>query len=52
MLDIKLIRSNPEKIKAGAKKRCIDVDALVDDSLKIDEARREETGKVEKMTAE
>lgn len=52
MLDIKLIRSNPEKIKAGAKKRCIDVDALVDDILKIDEERREVTGKVEKMKAE
>ncbi|MCY1714699.1 serine--tRNA ligase [Caproiciproducens galactitolivorans] len=52
MLDIKLIRSNPEKIKAGAKKRCIDVDALVDDILKIDEERRDVTGKVENMKAE
>ncbi|WP_312695442.1 serine--tRNA ligase [Caproiciproducens sp.] len=52
MLDIKLIRSNPERVKAGAKKRCIDVDALVDDILKIDEERREVTGKVETMKAE
>lgn len=52
MLDIKLIRSNPEQIKAGAKKRCIDVDALVDDILKIDVERREVTGKVETMKAE
>ena len=52
MLDIKLIRSNPEKIKAGVKKRCIDVDALVDDILKIDEERRDVTGKVENMKAE
>ncbi len=52
MLDMKLIRSNPEKVKAGAKKRCIDVDALVDDILKIDEERREGTGKVESMKAE
>ncbi|MBW7572901.1 serine--tRNA ligase [Caproiciproducens faecalis] len=52
MLDIKLIRSNPEQVKAGAKKRCIDVDALVDDILKIDEERREVTGKVESMKAE
>lgn len=52
MLDIKLIRSNPEQIKAGAKKRCIDVDALVDDILKIDEERRVVTGKVEAMKAE
>nr|WP_319489583.1 serine--tRNA ligase [uncultured Caproiciproducens sp.] len=52
MLDIKLIRSNPEQVKAGAKKRCIDVDALVDDILKIDEERREVTGKVETMKAE
>jgi len=52
MLDIKLIRSNPEQIKEGAKKRCIDVDTLVDDILKIDEERREVTGKVEAMKAE
>ncbi len=52
MLDIKLIRSNPEQIKAGAKKRCIDVDALVDDILKFDEERRVVTGKVEAMKAE
>jgi seryl-tRNA synthetase len=52
MLDIKLIRSNPEKVKAGAKKRCIDVDKLVDDILKIDADRRDVTGKVENMKAE
>ena len=52
MLDIKLIRKNPELIKAGAKKRCIDVDTLVDDILKIDVERREVTGKVETMKAE
>ena len=52
MLDIKLIRSNPEFIKAAAKKREYDADAIVDDILKIDAERREVTGRVETMKAE
>ncbi|MEG1448625.1 MAG: serine--tRNA ligase [Oscillospiraceae bacterium] len=40
MLDIKLIRSNPELVKAGMKKRNKDMDSLIDEILEIDEQRR------------
>ena len=46
MIDIKLIRSNPEKIKAGAKKRCLDMDAAVDEILALD-AKINDGGKIE-----
>ena len=46
MIDIKLIRSDPEKIKAGAKKRNYDADKTVDGILAIDAKRREITAKV------
>lgn len=52
MIDIKLIRSNPDAIKAGAKKRNYDADKIVDDILSIDTKRREITTKVEAMRAE
>lgn len=52
MLDIKLIRTNPDLIKAGAKKREFDADAIIDEILEIDAKRRELTGKVESMKAE
>ncbi len=51
MIDIKLIRSNPEKIKAGARKRNYNADATVDEILKMDERRREATTQVESMRA-
>ncbi len=40
MLDIKVIRENPEKVKASMKTRNKDMDALVDEVLKIDVERR------------
>ncbi len=52
MIDMKLIRSNPELIKAGAKKKEFDADQIVDDILEFDTRRREITGRVEKMRAE
>ncbi|MCI1954802.1 MAG: serine--tRNA ligase [Oscillospiraceae bacterium] len=52
MIDIKLIRSDPEKIKAGAKKRNYDADRIVDDILAIDAKRREITANVDAMRAE
>ena len=52
MIDIKLIRSDPEKIKAGAKKRNYDADKTVDGILAIDAKRREITAKVEALRAE
>ena len=40
MLDIKVIRENPEKVKAAMKTRNKDMDALVDEVLAIDAERR------------
>ncbi len=52
MLDIKLIRTNPDLVKANIKKREMDLDYVVDEILKLDGERRELTGKVEAMKAE
>ena len=52
MIDIKLIRSNPEMIKAGAKKRNYDADKIVDDILAIDAKRREITTESDAKRAE
>lgn len=52
MLDIKLIRTNPDLVKANIKKREMDLDHVVDEILKLDGERRELTGKVEAMKAE
>lgn len=52
MIDIKLIRSNPEMIKAGAKKRNYDADKIVDDILAIDAKRREITAESDAKRAE
>ena len=52
MIDIKLIRDDPDFVKAGAKKREYDADGIVDDILEIDRQRREITGRVEAMRAE
>ena len=41
MLDIKLIRENPDLVKAAMKSRNKDMDALVDEVLAIDVQRRE-----------
>lgn len=41
MLDIKVIRENPEKVKAAMKTRNKDMDALVDEVLEIDVERRQ-----------
>lgn len=52
MLDIKFIRSNPELVKAGMRKRNKDMDAMVDEILAIDAKRREISAKSEAMKAE
>ena len=52
MVDLKLIRSNPDFVKAAVKKREMDLDALIDEILQIDAQRREETGRVEAMKAQ
>jgi seryl-tRNA synthetase len=52
MIDMKLIRKDPEKIKNGAKKRNFDADKIIDDILQIDAQRREAIARVESMRAE
>lgn len=52
MLDIRRIRENPERIKAAMKKRCLDLDSVVDDILKIDVERRELSTKTDQMKSE
>ena len=52
MLDIRLIRENPEKVKAAMKTRNKDMDALVDEILEIDKKARELTQKADVLKAE
>lgn len=52
MIDIKLLRSNPDFVKAAVKKREMDLDQVIDEILALDQKRREVTGKVESMKAE
>lgn len=52
MLDIKLIRENPDKVKAAMKTRNKDMDALVDEILTIDAQRRELIVKTDELKAQ
>ena len=52
MIDIKLIRENPDEVKARIKKREMDLDNIVDEIRAVDEKRRELLGKTEAMKAE
>ncbi len=52
MLDIKLIRTNPDFVKAAIRKRELDLDAVVDEIIELDAKRREVTGKAEAMKAQ
>lgn len=52
MLDIKLIRENPDLVKAAMKSRNKDMDALVDEVLAIDVQRRELMTKTDAMKQE
>ena len=52
MLDIKLIRTNPDLVKAKIQKREMNLDHVVDEILELDAQRREMTGKVEALKAE
>ncbi len=51
MVDIKLVRSNPDAVKAAVKKREMDLDTVIDEILAIDEERRQLTGAVEALKA-
>ena len=50
MIDIKLIRENPEKVKKGVKSKGVKVN--IDEILKLDEKRRELIQEVESLKAE
>ena len=52
MLDIKLIRENPEKVKQAMKTRNKDMDAVVDEILEIDKQRRALSAKNDELKAE
>ncbi|MCH4238659.1 MAG: serine--tRNA ligase [Oscillospiraceae bacterium] len=52
MLDIKLIRDNPDYVKVAVKKREMNLDNVVDEILTVDKERREAIGKTEEMKAE
>lgn len=52
MLDIKFIRENPDLVKEAMRNRNSNLDDQIDKVLKIDETRRELTGKVEAMKAQ
>ena len=51
MLDIKLIRTNPDLVKAGMKKRNKDMDAQIDEIIAIDAKRREYNTRTDHMKA-
>lgn len=51
MLDIKLIRTNPEYVKAAAKKKEYDADHTVDEILELDVKRRAMMTELESMKA-
>ncbi|MEE1320523.1 MAG: serine--tRNA ligase, partial [Acutalibacteraceae bacterium] len=52
MLDIKIIRENPQKVKDAMKTRNKDMDAIVDEILEIDKKARELTQKADALKAE
>lgn len=52
MLDIKLIRQNPDAVKAAVNRRNGDYTAAIDELLKIDEQRRVISSKADKFKAE
>ena len=52
MLDIKIIRENPEKIKAALKTRNADYDSFIDEILEIDEKRRKISTETDALKAE
>lgn len=51
MLDIKVIRENPVKVKTAMKNRNMDLDKKIDEVLRIDEQRRALMSKAESMKA-
>ncbi len=52
MIDIKLLREQPDAVKAKIKKREKNLDDVVDQILELDAQRREQLGQLESMKAE
>lgn len=52
MIDIKLIRENPDRIKAGMKAKEVDCDAIVDRILELDKQRRDLLGQTEALKSQ
>lgn len=52
MIDIKLLREQPDEVKAKIKKREKNLDDVVDQILELDAQRREKLGQLEAMKAE
>ena len=52
MIDIKLVRSNPDYVKAAVRKREMNLDEVIDEILKIDAERRELSGKTDALKAQ
>lgn len=52
MLDIKIIRENPDKVKAALKTRNADYDCYIDEILEIDENRRKLSTETDALKAE
>ena len=52
MLDIKIIRENPDKVKAALKTRHADYDEYIDSILEIDEKRRKLSTETDNLKAE
>ena len=52
MLDLKVIRANPDMVKQAMRNRNKDMDAMIDEILAIDAQRREITAKADAMKAQ
>ena len=52
MLDIKVIRENPDKVKAAMKTRNLDADQMIDTILQFDADRRRVIGETEELKAQ
>lgn len=52
MLDIKIIRENPDRVKAALKTRNADYDCYIDEILEIDEKRRKLSTETDALKAE
>ncbi|MBQ8434772.1 MAG: serine--tRNA ligase [Oscillospiraceae bacterium] len=52
MLDIKIIRENPDRVKAALKTRNADYDSYIDEILEIDEKRRKISTETDALKAE